>query len=472
MRGWCAAFGALILASCQGAGYPAPIVGSTYRIDLDEKDPESELLLDIFTTGDDCANRKIDEVELCRPMVDRAAGEVHLSFQMVDRESEQMFPIALSTEQVAVSHNRYRQPDYELIPHNPRSAGQLYIVLIDGSGSMWENDGRRINQVDKALKSKEVVDAFFPDPDSQTGVVLMRFNQTLQPLDGQEIRVVRNREAYRKEVREHLLTQTGGFTHLYDAASTGMTSLLAEKPIKDFLQTRQGQATIILLTDGFNNEQGSDTCSTNANRLRTTLDAIKTARSGGGTAKPVLYTVGLGKRYRQQDKPEGLNKPPTPEALCGRYADELINGRLETVGIDHISLAWLAEAGGGVSFVKQSYRGLADVFVRAAAKRYEWFELRYTVPDPVFHRQSFDVKISLLQGWRSSTTVTLHPSPWLDAPTATRDPGQRWSRITPLRHSLTVLMPVLGVLVFMNFFGAAWFNAYRAMFRRARPRRR
>lgn len=466
------AWAALTLAGCQGSGHPAPIVGSTYRIDEDRQDPESEIFLDVFTTAEDCANAKIDELDICRPMVDRAAGEVHLSFIPRDRETNQPFPLALSGDQVMVLHDRARQQTYELIPHDPRSAGQLYVVLIDGSGSMWEPETMKIEQVYKALMSKEVSDAFFPSPDARSGVLLLRFNDKLQTLDGGEIRIVQNKAEYRQLVKDHLKVQTGGFTHLFAAARDGMTTLLQDQTVRQYIASRQAQPTFILLTDGFNNEAGADTCSTNVDRLRATLDVIRQARSAGGTAKPVLYTVGLGRRYRSGDKPPGVNQQPTTATLCGARADDHINGGLERLGIDHVSLAWLAEAGGGVSFVKQNYRGLAEVFVTAAAKRYRWFEIRYAVPDPVYHRHAFDVRISLLQGYRSSTEVTLLPSPWFDAPTGTRAAGERWTTLTPLRHSLTVLMPALGLLVLVNFWGAAWFNAYRALFRRGKPRRR
>lgn len=462
----------LAWAGCQGADHPAPIYGSTYRIEDDVQDPESELMLDIFTTAEECANAKIDEVDLCRPMVDRAAGEVHLSLMFRDRDTNQPFPLALSGDQVLVQHDKARQQNYELIPHNPRSAGQLYIVLIDGSGSMWEEDGRKINDVYKALMSREVSDAFFPSPDARTGVLLLKFNDKLQTLDGSDLRIVQSKQEYRELVKNHLLQRTGGFTHLYGAAREGMTELLKQQSVRQFVASRTAQPTFILLTDGFNNEVGSDTCGTNVDRLRSTLDVIRQARTAGGTAKPVMYTVGIGKRYRPGDKPQGVNQIPTPSSLCGKYVDEIINANLETVGIDHVSLAWLAEAGGGVSFVKQNHRGLAEVFVTAAAKRYEWFELRYTVPDPLYHRHAFDVRFSLLQGYRSSTQVTLLPHPWFDAPTGERPEGARWTVLTPLRHSLTVLMPALGLLVFVNFTGAAWFNAYRAVARRGRRRRR
>ncbi|MEZ4318070.1 MAG: VWA domain-containing protein [Myxococcota bacterium] len=469
-----AVFGAVLalLVACQNSVHPAPVVGSTYRIDDDRPDPESEIFLDVFTTGDECARQKINETTICRPMVDRGAGEVHLSFQFRDRDTDQPFFIPLSRDQIMVSHDRARQESYELIPHNPRTSGQLYVVIIDGSGSMYENDGERIKKVYKALMSKEVVDAFFPAADGKTGVLLLQFSNELTQLGGGDLKVIQDKAEYRQLVKDHLLVKRGGFTHLYKAVREGMTSVLVDKGVRQFIASRNAQPTLIALTDGFNNEEGSDTCGSNVPRLAQSLDVVKKARRAGGTAKPVLYTVGLGKRYRKGDKPEGLNDSPTPTSLCGGYVNERIDSNLEVTGIDHVSLAWLAEAGGGVSFVKQSYKGLAEVFLTAAAKRYEWFELKYRVPDSIWHRQSFDVRISLLQGYRSSTEVSLHPNPWLDAPTGTKPPGERWTNLTSLNHALTVLMPMLGILVFLNYLGAASFNARRAVFRRAKPRRR
>jgi len=461
-----------LLVACQTEEFPAPVVGSSYRIDDDKPDTESELFLDIFATSQECARAGVDELELCRPMVDRAAGEVHLSFQFRDRETSQKFLIPLSRDQMMVTHDRGRQEDYELIPHNPRSSGQLYIVVIDGSSSMYDNDGERIRKVYKALMSKDVANAFFPSADSKTGVLLMQFNKELRQLGGGPPTIITNKKKYREMVKNNLMVKTGGFTYLYGAIRESMTTLLADKRVRQFIAARNAQPTLIVLTDGFNNESASDTCGSNVHRLTNTIDVVKKARRAGGTAKPVMYTVGLGQRYRKGKKPEGLNQSVTPTGLCGSFLNERIDSNLEVFGIDHISLAWLAEAGGGVSFVKRSYKGLSEVFLTAAAKRYEWFELRYRVPDPIHHRQSFDVRFSLLQGYRSSTSVTLHPNPWIDGPTGRKAPGDRWTSLTSLNHALTILMPVLGLLVFLNFLGAATFNARRALFRGARPRRR
>ena len=464
---------AALLVACQTSEHPAPVVGSTYRIADDKQERESELLLDVLTTQEECARAKIDDIERCRPRVDRATGEVHLSFVLREPVSTNIFPIPLAEDQILVSHDKARQSDYELVPHDPRTAGQIYFVIIDGSSSMYDNDGERVKKVYRALMSKQVVNAFFPAGDRKTGVVLMQFTDKLRPLGGGEPKVIRSPKKYRETIKNHLLVRSGGFTHLYGAVRTGMTELIRHENIKRHM-TGQARATYIVLTDGFNNEAASDTCGTNVSRLTETLEVVKKARQGQGgtTVKPVLYTVGLGKRYRDATKPDGLNQSVTPSALCGPYVDERIDNNLEVFGIDQISLAWLAEAGGGRSFVKQKPRGLAQVFLEAAAKSYRWFEVTYRVPNPIYHRKSFEVGLRLQQGYRSRTTVMLHPNPWFDGPSGTTKPGDRWASLTSLNHALTVLMPLLGLLVFLNYIGAASFNARRAIFRRAKPRRR
>ena len=51
------------LWSCQTSEYPAPVLGSTYRIEEDRKDEQSEMIIDILTTDYECANAQIDELE-------------------------------------------------------------------------------------------------------------------------------------------------------------------------------------------------------------------------------------------------------------------------------------------------------------------------------------------------------------------------------------------------------------------------
>lgn len=463
---------ALLLAGCQLDEYPTPVLGSTYRLTEDRWDDQSDAFIDILTNDEECAYAKIDDIATCRPKVDRRNAEVHLSFVFRDKTTSQTTPRSLTADQIEVQHAKTTQTNYELIPHDPRDAGQLYIVLIDGSGSMNEVEGgrTRIEKVRNALQSKTVQNAFFPPGATSTGVMLMMFTDELRALDGGKPKIIRGRKEYLRQIREHLRIDRGGYTYLYKAVREGTNKLLRQQEVREFLSARTAQPTLIVLTDGFNNEAGSDTCATNVRRLDKTLKAVQRARAQG-RMPPTVWTVGLGKPYRKGGMPESIRAAVTTQNLCGKFGDARIDGLLEKQGIDHVSLEWLAKAGGGGSYVRRKAKDLAAAFAEAAAKRYAWFEIRYRVLDPLWHRQSFETRVQLRQGGRAGSAVTFLPNPWLDAPTARVEPGERWMTQTPLRHAFSILMPILGGLVFLSFLGAAFFNATRAFFRRARPRK-
>lgn len=465
----------LLLVGClfQTSEFPAPIEGTTYRIDDDVPAEGSEVRVDLMTNRRECMEAKVVDLEACLPRADRASGELHLSFRLRDPQAPTDIFRAIAQDQIQVLQDRSVQTQYELIPHEPIGTGQLYVLVIDGSGSMWENDGARIRKVYAALLAPRVVDAFFPSHNAKTGVVAVRFSDKLTGLDGNLPKVVTNREEYEELIRTQLLNRTGGYTHLYDALRLALTDLMDYEPVNTFVKIKGAEPTVILLTDGFNNEAASDTCATNAPKLQAAVDMLRELRSSqGSSVRPVVYTVGLGIPYRQGNKPKGLNDQVTPLALCGRFEDYRIDPDLEDKGIDHVSLQWIAEAGGGKSYVKEKAKDLADVFASAAATRYRWYEVWYRVPEPFYHRRSFNVRFQLLQADRAFSTATIHPGSWLDAPTASHQLGATWHTPTPFRASLAVLMPALGTIVLVTYLGPAMFNARRAIFRRARPRRR
>ncbi len=468
----------LALFGCQSEEYPAPIPGSTYRIDKDVPAKGSELRIDVLTTWSECVNAKIEELDLCVPQVDRAAGEVRLAFDVRDPVTGSVMYRSLDREQVSISHGMRLQEDYEIIPHDPVTGGQLFILLIDGSGSMYDNDGERAKKVYKALLTKSVIRGFFPEDNSKTGVVLLRFSGTdVVGLDGGPPHVVKNAADYQRIIKKHLLVPTFGYTFLYQSVRYGVTELVSVKEISEFLAVRAAEPTLIVLTDGFNNEAAKDVCGDNVPRLNETLDVIREANRGvGASARTTVFTVGLGKalpRKRRKETPKDrFKKSITAAELCGKYVDYPIDGGLEDHGIDDVSLRWIAEAGNGLSFVRRDPRGLAEVFQKATAARYRWYELRYKVPDSFWHRTSFDVKLRLQSNARAETTVKIHPSAWMDAPSGYKEKGERWTRMTPFRSTVALFMPVFGLLVFLTFVGPAWFNARRAMFRRARPRKK
>ena len=465
-------FGWLLVATaCQTELYPKPIRGTTYRIGEQKPADESEITIHIFDDIWDCSNQQVEDVYGCQPQADRSSGELRLGFFLRDPQTLDLLPRSLRKDEILVMHNDARQDEFELIPKEPIKSGQLFILVVDGSSSMFENEGERIQKVYQALLNKRVIAGFYPEDNNKTGVVIVRFNKEVSGLDGGVPRILKTPEQYEAMVKNHLMTRTGGFTHLYDAAKYAVTELLEQDKIREFLMTKSAEPTIVLLTDGFNNEQGRDTCGDNAPRLQAALDIIRDRRKSVGSLQPRVFAVGLGSPWNNKKKPKGFNQKVTASALCGQWVNNTINGGLEKNGIDHISLEWMAEVGGGQAFVRRNPKGLADVFQAAAAARYKWYQLYYRVPDNYYHRRSFEVQLRLQGYERAYTTVTIHPSGWLDAPTGAHAPGQYWFSPTPLRRSVALIMPILGLLVFLNFVGAATFNARRTIFRRAKPRK-
>ncbi len=466
----------LTLGSClfQTTEYPFPVAGTAWRIDEDRPAEKSEVRVDILTNDRECAEAKVRNVAECVPRADRASGELHLSFRLRDPQNPTDIYRAIKPDQLRITHDKSTQSDFELIPHEPVDTGQLHVLIIDGSGSMFENDRERIKKVYTALLMPEVVNSFFPPNNPKTGVVLLRFNQAVVGLDGQAPRVLTNRQDYEKMIKEHLLDQSGGYTHLYAALTTTLKEVLDAPGINEFVAVKSAEPAVVLLTDGFNNEAASDTCATNVPKLQAALDVVREVRTAQGSGlRPVIHTVGLGKPYRKGNMPKNaLNKAATVRDVCGIYADYRIDPDLEDVGIDHVSLQYLAEAGGGTSFVKNQAKGLAEALSQHAATRYRWYEVWYRVPDSFYHRKSFKVELQLTTYDRALTSVTLHPSAWVDAPTATHVEGRRWHVPRSFLASLAVLMPSLGLIVLLLYVGPALFNTRRALFRRARPRRR
>lgn len=475
LAGLVAAAFVLAVAGCQTSEYPAPIRGTTYRLDQDVPTEGSEIRIDVLGTWDECVEAKVEDIDACLPWADRSSGELHFSFILRDSQVFTELARSIADDQIRVTHDKTTLSKIELIPHEPVRSGQLFIVLIDGSSSMFEsteNGVERIRKVYSALLKPSVIDGFYPAESSKTGVVLLRFNQGVTGLDGGAPTVLRTRQEYVSTIKRFLLNRSGGYTHLYDAVKYTVTDLMEVDSIRSFLATRVAQPSVVVVTDGFNNERADDLCSTNVPRLQSALDVLREVRtSQGGATRPTVFTVGLGTPYRKQNKPKGLNRQVTAQDLCGQYADFRIDKVLDSKGIDHVSMQWIAEAGGGRSFVRDKANGLAEVLEVAAATRYRWFELWYRVPESFYHRTSFDVGLELDLTEKGSTSFTVHPGGWLDGPVGVHESGANWHSPAPFRDTFTILMPALGIAVMLNYVGPAMFNARRALFRRARPRK-
>jgi Mg-chelatase subunit ChlD len=486
------AFGAMLLAACADPREPPyPIEGSTWRIDKTVPSEKAELLIEFYNRRAACLedNRVVDsaELEACVPRVERAAGvrdgddpasEVHVAFTLRDRRDRSLsLMLPLTKEDVSVQHmgSFIPESDFELIPHGRTRTGQLFVVMVDGSGSMFEGPDPVVDRVEEALLTREVIDAFFPgkDDDSgalvRTGVVIVRFTDKVTGLDGKPPVVLTDRKMYRETVQQYLRSSPKGYTHLYDAVEYGAGDLLKEPAVAQWLAVNVGEPTLVVLTDGFNNEAPDDLCRTNAPRLAETLHRVAEARLGAIELRPTIYTVGLGNPLHPRFKvPAGLD--PTPTQLCGKFSPRRINGDLEKEAIDNASLAWIATVGGGISYVERAASGVAKVFEKAAAERYKWYEIRYRVQ--WFHtRRSFDTTVFLNNYARADSSITILPGPWMDAPTGTRVAGESWSRPTPLVRAAALVLPILGLLVSIGFVTPAMFNARRALLRGPRKRK-
>ncbi len=467
---------AVSLTACGSTTLQA-VPNSTVRVEKPVMEPGTELDLKIFTQASQCGNLTDAEPENCLPWIDRGSGEVHLAFQLL--AGTDPWAMALDKEHVQVVHQGsliqegQNQQRYELIPHAPMKTDQLFVLLIDGSGSMNEGPAgdTKIERLRKALLLPEVGEAFFPKGQS-TGLVLLEFSgSNVRPVGG-AMKVITQRREFKQLVRDSLRAG-GGYTNLYEAIRYGTGELLTDVPeVTDFLRTTTGAPTVIALTDGFNNERYDDTCATNAKRLERLVRHLKDLSSGdeGIQGRPNVFTVGLGRPFNRRfdlEKVENLESV-RPGQLCGgKYKDMRIDGQLETLGIDNASLAWIAKVGGGDSFVKRRTDGLGEAFTAAAAEQYEWFELRYSL-DPFYLRRSFETRVRLSAFAQAEASVQIHPSAWLDAPSGERGENG-WTRPASFTRAAALTMPLLGLLVALSFVAPAWFNARRIIFGRLRP---
>lgn len=472
------ALATLLLAGCVDPEEgPFLIEGTTYRIGAPVQKSDVDLTIDVFTSREVClAKREVSlaDLEACIPKVDRATGQVQFSFAFKDRGSGTSYPLPLEREDLVVTHDDLSVPGaVQLTPHDPIRASQLFIVLLDGSGSMYSGDSPMIDRVYSALMKRSVIDAFFPnDPDVTTGVVLLRFTDNVVGLDGGPPQVLSNKDEYKQMVRGHIRGGNRGFTHLYRAIDYTVTDLAEVPNIQSWLALRRAEPTVIAVTDGFNNERSEDQCGDNVPRLQDLLTVLSDSRDREVHERPYVYTVGLGRPvWPQWDIEEHKRMQPTVAALCGQYGGTRIDGRLEDVGIDNASLEWIAEYGDGESYVALNDDGLARVFLDAAAIRHSWYDLSYVV-DPYYHRRTFKSGIELRSFADAGVSIPVYPSGWIDAPTPLRQEGSVWTKPRSLRAALTLVLPLLSGLVLLHFLGPASFNGRRAITRRARRRPR
>lgn len=480
MRGWLSLAMGMVSAlglACGDARY-TPIPGTTIRIEQPIPDSDKEYELQIFASEEECDEARIhpDEWHLCLPHVDRSSGEVRLGYRFIAGEmhvglAEHEELMEVQFQGTTVSDGKNGQ-EIKIIPHEPFSGGgTLYVLLIDGSGSMSEVDRRsgdsRMKQVKKALRQQEVIDAFFPGGDTDNAVMLLQFTQGKPVPVGGTLSAQLNKNDYRDAVRQ--LRVLNGYTHLYDAIKYATGPLLEEDAVKAAVAGDKRSVTVVALTDGFNNIAASDTCKDNVPRLKVLLDHLATVRESDVRSRPTLHTVGLGKPLRPGFEPPRASEAPRATTICGRRnVDTRIDGDLETRGIDNASLRLIARAGGGTAHIKRGRKGLAEAFLAAAAPKYRWFEVRYRM-DPFFLRRKFKTRLSLIGVGTAGATIQIHPSAWLDAP-----PGHRmddgWHMEGSYLATLLVLVPLYAAFISLSYVGAALHNTRRMLFGRVRSR--
>ena len=462
---------------------PVPVERSTYRVSPPSVVDGSELTIDIMTTRRRCKEVHRDPLDFderyfssheerldaCVPMVDRATGQVQLSFRLAQQDNRnKMLMLPVEQDHVVVRHMRRDVPNYELVQYNPSQSGQLFILMIDHSASMRIEDEEGINRmqrVQNAIWANR--DTFIND---QSAIAMFRFTSKVEGMGGekfQDVVPVQDKRKFKEELG--LMGGITGWTHLYAATEKAVGPLLGQQTqVSRFLAEHDMQPTIVVLTDGFNNTKGSEVCGDNAKPLGDALSRIRQARRKPPSKRPVVYTVGFGRGFNQGWEPPPDQITVTPHDLCGDLKHNRIDSGLDQHHIDNVSLQWLAAAGGGKSFIRADHRQLRDVFAETAPTRYKWYKVRYRV-DPQYHRSSFSSTIELTQFVSARASTTFHPSAWFDAPSGLppKDGGQ-WVEPGDIRRATAFTVPVLGAFVLLTFLGPALFNTRRTLFRRAR----
>lgn len=454
---------AWLLACAQPTLRPVP--GTTARIEAvaDEDADRMDQKLEIFLDRKACENASVEDVEACLPWLDRASGEVRISFRLLAG----YVPIAASVDasQVDPRHkghgiDRAGASGFELIPHQPEAPRAVYVLLIDGSASMQlvdqGDDRARIEKLRDALLQPAVVQAFF---ENGSAVAPFMFESADPPRPLAPKVVLGTPAEYRQVIRDQLVAGNA-YTWLYRAVDHGVGSILERPELEQAFQGTRRQPVLIALTDGFNNEYATDLCRDNAGRLGRLLERLEQVRRASSGLRPTVWTVGLGREaWKDPRIPRGPGVPTS--VLCGPEADRRVSGDLELRGVDNIAMTLIARTGGGRAFVRHDSRGLAEAFRAAAAVRHKWFEVRYRV-DPFHLRRAFETELVVDGPVPVSRAVRFHPHGWIDAP-----PGllgeDGWRRAAPLSRSALLVLPVLGILVTLGYVPAAAHNLWRAL---------
>ena len=455
-----------------------PVENSTFLI----SDPKAnldkgDLFVNMFTTRDACKTESEvvagTDVDLCVPQLDRGSGRVRLGMYLQNKDQTGYRFLNLADDDIRVSHDERPPYHTEIIPHGSQAAGQLYIILIDDTYSVYSTGG--MDKIKSALRNKKVKEAFFrKEGSARSAVMLLRFHNEVYPLGGgklQDAPIIEKPAKYEELIEGNLQApEKNAWSHTYEALATVHTTLLESPNVQKWLGINQATPKIILLTDGFNNHDKFDACKTNTERLTELLSTLKKVREKGGEQKPSLYAVGMGEPFLPGFKFR-IGMKPTVDNLCGEYADQGIDssvgeGALEKF-VDNPSLEFIVDAIGGELSIRDDEEGLAEMFLKASAKRYSWYEIRYDV-DPSHLRQGFDTRVIVDGLARGESVISWTGSAWVDPPSGKPSTDDLSVEPSPFRRSFAVVAVILGLMISGMYIGPAIFNARRAVMRRAR----
>ncbi|MEC7241417.1 MAG: VWA domain-containing protein [Myxococcota bacterium] len=490
-----------------GDGDLERLPGSLTRVEESNPDP-GRFQLELMATEGDCQQLKnegvLERLDDCLPRVETGNGTVRLAYRLLDGGVPLALPVQRDVQGridphrfISVSHEGDDVRDrpesagtgieqrLQLIPHGETTeAAQLFVLLIDRSNSMRNDDGTgtsRLQRVQQALLTRSVVERFFSSDKNR--VMVLSFAQDVRASggDSRQLELIDNPTRFHEVITG--LRADGTWTHLYDAVANATARAIKRPEVEGYLREEKALPTVIALTDGFDNQNNAESCGDNAAGLRRLLKLLDRQRSQVSTEilAPVVYTVGLGtpalpdfpyingdSENREFLRLQKLAQNPTPAGLCGENADTVIDPPsgpgLEDRGIDNASLEWIAARGGGRAVITTDRSELVQAFERAAAKRYEWFELQYHT-DPTDFRQSFEVTLKTKAYADTQASIRFHPASAFDLPEAQASVGAVMGAAAPFRSTAALFLPLLGVLISLAFLGAATFNLRRALSR-------
>jgi hypothetical protein len=418
------------------------IAGSAWTLSVGAGDPALDRQLRVLASIQDCRNGEVPEadVPLCLPAVDPVKRTLRLGIQMRASSDDAPLPAAISPSRLKVSLQTaggvasLGSEAVTLIGHDPLPGEQLVILVVDRSGSMYEGKAgdEPMVRVVRALLQPATRDKLLPVAE-RSGVMLLAFTDSLTAMvtrapegstSGEpggagpagESEVMVAPERYSAAVRR-LLQEDGGYTHLFDAVQGVLDEVLIKEHVQRFIARTESDPVVVLITDGFNNSAGRETCGDNAAPLVSLLQNLRTAQSRAGYA-PVLHTVGFGRAYQPDYELIADDNALTGALLCGADQGRRIDNDLEKDGIDNPTLAYLARAGGGESLVTEDPLALARFLLRAGSPRHRWYELQIALPEDrqLAFRSRLPLRVDVLGVQAAHAEATFIPNPLLDLP--------------------------------------------------------